>query len=60
MSKVEKVSDDCFKVWVKEAPTEGKANQAIIKTLADYFDIAASRVMITSGRASKKKIIEII
>lgn len=60
MNKIEKMSEDCFKIWVKEAPTEGKANEAVIKILADHFGIAASRVEIISGRTVKKKIIKII
>lgn len=60
MNKIEKMSEDCFKIWVKEAPTEGKANEAVIKILADHFGIATSRVEIISGRTVKKKIIKII
>ncbi|PJA37619.1 hypothetical protein CO181_02780, partial [candidate division WWE3 bacterium CG_4_9_14_3_um_filter_43_9] len=35
--KIEKIGEDCFKVSVKEPPEEGKANQAIVKALAEYF-----------------------
>ena len=59
-SKIEKTDDGCFKIWVKETPIEGKANEAVVKMLAEYFDVARSRVDIISGHTAKKKIIEII
>lgn len=58
--KVEKVDEGHFKAWVKESPVEGKANLALVKILADYFDIAPSRINIVSGHSSKKKIVEIL
>lgn len=58
--KVEKVDEGHFKAWVKESPVEGKANLALIKILADYFDIASSRINIVSGHSSKRKVIEIL
>jgi len=59
VKKVEKTDESHFKVWVKKSPVEGKANLALIKTLAGYFDIASSRVSIISGHSSKKKAVEI-
>jgi uncharacterized protein (TIGR00251 family) len=60
-SKTEEVSQegDTFIVKVKEPPREGKANQAVIKLLADYFGVAKSRVRILSGFKSKNKVIEV-
>ncbi|MEK7496034.1 MAG: DUF167 domain-containing protein [Patescibacteria group bacterium] len=57
---VEKISDTNFVVAVKEPPIKGKANQAIIKALADFIGIAPSRLKIISGAVSRQKIIEII
>lgn len=48
-----------YKVSVKEAPVEGKANEAIIKALADYFDVAKSNITLISGQSSKQKVFEI-
>lgn len=48
-----------YKVSVQAVPVDGKANRAIIKTLAKYFDVAPSCVRIVSGETAKKKIIEI-
>jgi hypothetical protein len=57
--KVIKISDTNFKVWVKESPEKGKANRAVLKALADYFNISQSNIKIISGSTSKLKIIEI-
>ncbi len=48
-----------YKVSVQAVPVDGKANRAIIKALAKYFDVAPSSVRIVSGETAKKKIIEI-
>ena len=48
-----------YKVSVKEAPISGKANEAIIKALAEYFDTAKSNITLISGQTSKQKIFEI-
>jgi hypothetical protein len=57
--KVEPSGGDSFVVSVKEPPVEGKANSAIIKSIAKYFKIPISFVKIVSGKTSKLKIIEI-
>ena len=57
--KVMKLSDTNFKVWVKEPSEKGKANRAVLRVLADYFNINQSNVKIISGSTSKLKIIEI-
>jgi len=48
-----------YKVSVKEAPVGGKANEAIIKALAKYFNISKFSVHLISGQTSKQKIFEI-
>ena len=60
-SKIEEVSQegDSFVVKVKEPPKEGKANQAVIKLLAQHFGVSQSQVKIASGFKSKNKVIEI-
>jgi uncharacterized protein YggU (UPF0235/DUF167 family) len=50
---------DIYKVWVKEPPVGGLANQAIVKALAKHFDIAPSCVVFVSGQTAKQKIFEI-
>ena len=57
--KVEEISKGILAIAVKELPIDGKANRAIIKAIASYFDVATSRVTMTHGHTSKTKIIEI-
>lgn len=51
--------DDSFIVKVKEPPREGKANQAVIKLLAQHFGVPQSQVRIISGLRSRNKVIEV-
>lgn len=57
--KIEKIDDDNFKVWVKEPAEKGRANQAVLKTLAQHFNVNRSEISIISGQTSRKKVIEI-
>ncbi len=57
--KVEKVSEEIFKVFVKEPPVKGKANIAVIFSLSKYFNVNPSHVKIISGYKSRQKTIEI-
>jgi uncharacterized protein (TIGR00251 family) len=60
-SKTEELSQEgnSFIVKVKEPPREGKANQAVIKLLAEHFGVPQSHIRILSGFKSRNKIIEI-
>jgi len=49
-----------MKVSVKAQPHEGKANEAVIKALAEHFGVAPSRVRVAGGHTGRKKIIEIL
>lgn len=57
--KIEKIDDANFKVWVKEPPEKGRANQAVLKVLAEYFNANRSEINIVSGQTSRKKVVEI-
>lgn len=46
-------------VLTKERPVEGRANETIVKLLAEYFKIPRSQVRLISGAASKRKMFEI-
>lgn len=56
---LEKLNDNEFVVCVKEPPIDGRANWAICRSIANYFQISPSRVNIISGQSSKNKIVEI-
>lgn len=51
--------NDYYTVCVKEPPVEGRANDAVIKTLAEYFDVSRSQVRLVSGAVSKIKVFDI-
>jgi uncharacterized protein YggU (UPF0235/DUF167 family) len=48
-----------YKVSVKAVPVNGRANEAIIKSLAIYFDTSPSSITLISGQTSKQKVFEI-
>ena len=47
--------DDSLLVYVREPAVDGKANQAVVKLLADYYKVSKSRVRLVSGATSKQK-----
>lgn len=58
-SKIEKVDEANYIVYIKEPPIDGRANAELIKLLADYFDISPSLIEIISGYMARVKVIEI-
>lgn len=57
--KIEKIDENNFVVSVKEPPVQGRANAAIAKALAEYFNVPKSQVILVSGFSSRQKIFEI-
>jgi hypothetical protein len=51
--------DNCLFVSVKEQPIEGRANEAMIKTLSKHLGIAKSCIKLLKGSKSKLKQIKI-
>lgn len=51
---------DFYKIWVKEPAVDGKANEAVIRALAEHLKISPSRIKIKSGRESRQKVIEVV
>lgn len=56
---VEKQTDGFYIVTVKEPAREGKANEAVVKALAEYFDIPKSAVTLIRGSSARRKLFEI-
>lgn len=52
-------TDGGYLVRVKAQPKEGKANEAVIKLVAEHFGVARSEVRITSGLSGRNKIVEV-
>ena len=49
-----------IKVYVKAAPTDGKANKALVAVIAKKFKVSKSRVKIITGKSGRNKIVEVI
>lgn len=56
---VRKLNNFSYQVAVKEGAKEGKANEAIISALSEYFKIPKSEIFITSGLNFKQKVIDL-
>ena len=57
--KIEEQSDGSLTVKLKSPPVDGKANEELIKLLAENFKVSKSRISIKSGLSSRQKLIEI-
>ena len=55
-----KFDGNTLKVWLKSAPTDGKANEELVRTLADKLKIAKSNIEISSGFSSRNKVVDIV
>lgn len=53
------VDGDKIAVGVMSRPEKGKANEEVIRKIAEHFRVPRSGVKIISGRASRKKLVEI-
>ena len=51
--------EDVLKLRLQAQPIEGKANEALIRFLAELLDLPRSRINITHGQTSKKKLVEL-
>lgn len=58
-NKIKELPDGSFKIWLTASPTDGKANEALIKFLSKEFKVPKSNIEIKKGSTSKNKIIEI-
>jgi uncharacterized protein len=57
--EVKRLSDTEYRVTVQPPAQDGKANEAVIDLLADYFGIAKSAVKIIRGHSSRHKLLEV-
>jgi len=51
--------EDHLVVRVKEPPKEGRANEAVLRAVADYYGVAQRDVRLVSGGAGRHKVIEL-
>ena len=59
-TRVEKIDAAHYVVHVTARPVAGKANVAVIEALAQYLDIAPSRVRLMKGHHHKEKTVEVM
>jgi len=56
---VEKISEGEYRVHLTAPPVDGKANEALVKLLAEYFDVAKSAIEIVGGKSSSRKMVDV-
>lgn len=47
--------DGKVKVWVHSAPTDGRANEAVVRVLAEALGVPFSSISIIRGHTSREK-----
>jgi uncharacterized protein len=57
--KIIEEEDGSLTVHLKSPPVDGKANEELIKVLADKYNVSKSRITIKSGLTSRQKLVEI-
>jgi len=48
---------DAWKLRVSEPPEDGRANEAVLRLLAETLDVPRASVVLVSGHASRDKIV---
>jgi uncharacterized protein len=56
---IQEEPDGSLIISLKSPPVDGKANEELIKLLAQKFDIPKSQITIKSGSSSRNKLIEL-
>ena len=51
--------DGVLRVYTTTAPENGRANDAVVKLLAEYFNVPKSRIKIIKGLTSRDKIVTV-
>jgi uncharacterized protein (TIGR00251 family) len=59
LQNIKEEADGSLTVSLKSPPVEGKANDELIKLLAEKFDLPKSRIRIKSGLSSRHKLVDI-
>jgi len=59
-SRIMGVHDDRLKIQLAAPPVDGKANDALMRFLADALDVPRARVEIVGGQASKRKTVRLL
>lgn len=57
--KVVKLTNSVYEVSVTAPPIKGKANEAVIATLANHFHVHKNQVEVVSGFTGVNKVVEV-
>lgn len=52
-------ADGVLRVYTTTAPENGRANDAVVKLLADYMNVPKSRIKIAKGLTGRNKVVTI-
>jgi uncharacterized protein (TIGR00251 family) len=58
-SEVVGLLEDALKIKLQAQPIEGKANEALVRYLAERLNVPKSSVTITHGHTNRRKLVEI-
>jgi uncharacterized protein (TIGR00251 family) len=58
-ARVERIDDTSLRVAVTAPAREGRANAAVVRAVAEFLNVAPSRVRIVHGLAARYKVLEI-
>lgn len=56
--KIVETSENEITVYLRAKPHDGEANEALIKLLSKYYNVAKTTIKITHGQKSRIKTIE--
>lgn len=58
-NKITTDADGTLRVHITAAPVDGAANVAVVRALAEHFDVPKSQIKIVRGETSRDKVVEI-
>ncbi len=56
---IEQIDEHSYRIALRAAARDGKANEELIEVLSAHFDVAKSLIFIKTGVNSPKKLVEI-
>ncbi|OGF20452.1 hypothetical protein A2Y83_04860 [Candidatus Falkowbacteria bacterium RBG_13_39_14] len=58
-NEVIKIDEFHYRARIVAAPVDGKANNALIKFLSEYFGVGKSKISIIKGDRGREKVVEL-
>lgn len=57
---VTKMKDGSIKVYVTAPPEDGRANEAVVETIAEWLGVKRRQVTIVSGATNRNKVVRVV